>query len=107
MISALKMPRRVAIRLGFSMMPLTTRSAASSGVSVGTLYQYYPSKEAIIGALLEAIVQAMAEAPKNVESYRGGNTKIIGAFVGAVMKKLGGKGNPKRINELLTEKLKA
>ena len=59
------------------------------------------------GPLLEAIAQAMAEAPKNVESYRGGNTKIIGAFVGAVMKKLGGKGNPKRINELLTEKLKA
>ena len=26
-----KMPRRVAMRLGFSMMPLTTRSPASSG----------------------------------------------------------------------------
>jgi aspartyl-tRNA(Asn)/glutamyl-tRNA(Gln) amidotransferase subunit B len=59
------------------------------------------------GPLLEAIAQAMAEAPKNVESYRKGNTKIIGAFVGAVMKKLGGRGNPRRINELLTEKLKA
>ncbi|MBE2252438.1 MAG: Asp-tRNA(Asn)/Glu-tRNA(Gln) amidotransferase subunit GatB [Myxococcus sp.] len=59
------------------------------------------------GPLLEAIAQAMAEAPKNVESYRNGNTKIVGAFVGAVMKKLGGKGNPRRINELLVEKLKA
>lgn len=58
------------------------------------------------GPLLEAIAAAMAEAPKNVESYRGGNTKIVGYFVGQVMKKLGGKGNPKRINELLVEKLK-
>ncbi|MER2562392.1 MAG: Asp-tRNA(Asn)/Glu-tRNA(Gln) amidotransferase subunit GatB [Myxococcaceae bacterium] len=58
------------------------------------------------GPLLEAIAVAMAEAPKNVESYRGGNTKIVGYFVGQVMKKLGGKGNPKRINELLVEKLK-
>jgi aspartyl-tRNA(Asn)/glutamyl-tRNA(Gln) amidotransferase subunit B len=58
------------------------------------------------GPLLEAIDAALAESPKNVESYRGGNTKIVGYFVGQVMKKLGGKGNPKRINELLTEKLK-
>ncbi len=57
------------------------------------------------GPLLEAIAQAMAEAPKNVESYRSGNTKIVGYFVGQVMKKLGGKGNPKRINELLVEQL--
>ncbi len=58
------------------------------------------------GPLLEAIAAAMAESPKNVESYRGGNTKIVGYFVGQVMKKVGGKGNPKRINELLVEKLK-
>jgi aspartyl-tRNA(Asn)/glutamyl-tRNA(Gln) amidotransferase subunit B len=58
------------------------------------------------GPLLEAIAQAMAEAPKNVESYRNGNAKIVGYFVGQVMKKVGGKGNPKRINELLVEKLK-
>jgi aspartyl-tRNA(Asn)/glutamyl-tRNA(Gln) amidotransferase subunit B len=58
------------------------------------------------GPLLLAIDAALAESPKNVESYRAGNTKIVGYFVGQVMKKLGGKGNPKRINELLTEKLK-
>lgn len=59
------------------------------------------------GPLLEAIAQALAESPKNVESYRGGNVKIVGFFVGQVMKKLGGKGNPRRINELLVEKLEA
>lgn len=59
------------------------------------------------GPLRAAIEQALAESPKNVESYRNGNTKIVGFFVGQVMKKLGGKGNPKRINELLVERLNA
>lgn len=31
----------------------TSRVAEVAGVSVGTLYQYFPSKEAILGALLE------------------------------------------------------
>jgi aspartyl-tRNA(Asn)/glutamyl-tRNA(Gln) amidotransferase subunit B len=57
------------------------------------------------GPLSVAIDQAIAEYPQNVESYRAGNTKIVGFFVGQVMKKLGGKGNPKRINELLVERL--
>src|SRR3546814_3255440 len=36
-MSAAKMPSRVAMRVGRSMIALTSRSAASSGVSVGTL----------------------------------------------------------------------
>jgi len=55
--------------------------------------------------LEEAIDAALAANPKNVESYRAGNQKIVGFFVGQVMKALGGRGNPKRINELLTKKL--
>jgi aspartyl-tRNA(Asn)/glutamyl-tRNA(Gln) amidotransferase subunit B len=56
-------------------------------------------------SLLQAIDEALAANPKNVEGYRAGNVKLLGFFVGQVMKKLGGKGNPKRINELLVEKL--
>lgn len=54
------MPRRVAIRLGRSTIPFTTRSAASSGVSVGTLS--YSFLGAIIGVLTSGrltVVKAM------------------------------------------------
>ena len=40
-----------------------------------------------------------------VEQYRGGNEKLIGWFVGQVMKQTGGKANPKAVNEILRAKL--
>ena len=40
-----------------------------------------------------------------VEQYRAGNEKLIGWFVGQVMKQTGGKANPKAVNEILRAKL--
>ncbi|MDP2273146.1 MAG: Asp-tRNA(Asn)/Glu-tRNA(Gln) amidotransferase subunit GatB [Archangium sp.] len=57
------------------------------------------------GALEKVIDEILAANPKNVEGYRAGNTKLLGFFVGAVMKSMKGKGNPKLINELLEKKL--
>jgi aspartyl-tRNA(Asn)/glutamyl-tRNA(Gln) amidotransferase subunit B len=57
------------------------------------------------GALEAAVDAALAASPKNVEGYRAGNGKLLGFFVGQVMKALKGQGNPKRINELLVKKL--
>ena len=57
------------------------------------------------GALEAAIDAVLAAHPGNVEGYRGGNQKLLGFFVGQVMKALQGQGNPKRINELLVKKL--
>ena len=58
------------------------------------------------GALEKVIDEIIAANQKNVEGYRAGNTKLLGFFVGAVMKAMKGKGNPKVINELLEKKLK-
>ena len=44
---------------------------------------------------------------KSVEEYRNGKDKLLGFFVGQVMKETQGKGNPKIINKLLKEKLKS
>ncbi|MEW5743230.1 MAG: Asp-tRNA(Asn)/Glu-tRNA(Gln) amidotransferase subunit GatB [Myxococcota bacterium] len=57
------------------------------------------------GALEAAIEQVIAANAKNVEAYRAGNQKLLGFFVGQVMKALGGKANPKKVNELLTKRL--
>ena len=43
--------------------------------------------------------------PKEVEKYRQGNEKILGFFVGEVMKLSKGKANPKLVNEILRKKL--
>ena len=57
------------------------------------------------GALEAVIDQIIAANPGQVEKYKGGNTKVIGFFVGQCMKQLQGQGNPKLLNELLAKKL--
>jgi aspartyl-tRNA(Asn)/glutamyl-tRNA(Gln) amidotransferase subunit B len=52
------------------------------------------------GALEEACKAAVAAHPDEVARVRE-NPKLIGFFVGEVMKRTGGKGNPKAINEIL------
>jgi aspartyl-tRNA(Asn)/glutamyl-tRNA(Gln) amidotransferase subunit B len=43
--------------------------------------------------------------PKEVERYKKGETKLLGFFVGQVMKASKGKANPKIVNELLRKRL--
>jgi aspartyl-tRNA(Asn)/glutamyl-tRNA(Gln) amidotransferase subunit B len=53
------------------------------------------------GGALEAICQRVVAANPEVVARVAGNPKLIGFFVGAVMKETGGKGNPKAINDIL------
>ena len=43
---------------------------------------------------------------KSVEEYQSGKDKLLGFFIGQVMKETKGQGNPKIVNQLLKEKLK-
>ena len=45
--------------------------------------------------------------PGEVARYKGGETKLIGFFVGQVMKKSGGKADPKGVTPILQKKLTA
>ncbi|PSB65284.1 Asp-tRNA(Asn)/Glu-tRNA(Gln) amidotransferase GatCAB subunit B [Chroococcidiopsis cubana CCALA 043] len=55
---------------------------------------------------IEAIVeQVIAANPKELEQYRNGKTKLLGFFVGQVLKQTGGRADPKLTNQLLAEKL--
>lgn len=57
-------------------------------------------------AELEAIVDKLVAANAGqVEKYRAGNTKLIGFFVGQVMKATKGQASPQLVNELLRKKL--
>ena len=57
------------------------------------------------GAIESAIKEIMANNPKQVEGYRAGQEKLLGFFVGQVMKAMGGKANPAQLNELLKKHL--
>ena len=52
------------------------------------------------------IDEVIAKNPDNVAKFKAGNTKLLGFFVGQVLKTTGGKANPKVVNELVAEKLK-
>ncbi len=55
---------------------------------------------------IEAIVdKVIAANPGQAEEYRAGKEKLIGFFVGQVMKETGGKANPGQVNEILRTRL--
>ncbi len=56
--------------------------------------------------ILPIIDEIIAKNPDNVAKFKAGNTKLLGFFVGQVLKATKGKGNPKVVNELVAEKLK-
>jgi aspartyl-tRNA(Asn)/glutamyl-tRNA(Gln) amidotransferase subunit B len=49
--------------------------------------------------------QVLTENPEIVTMYLAGREKLLGFFVGEVMKKTEGKANPKLVNEVLKAKL--
>lgn len=57
------------------------------------------------GAIEVVVDKVLAENPDKVEQYKGGKKGLLGFFVGQCMKETKGQGNPKVINQLLTQKL--
>ena len=57
------------------------------------------------GALLAIIDEILAANADKVEEYRGGKEKLLGFFVGQVMKASRGTANPGKANQLLKERL--
>ena len=57
---------------------------------------------------LEGVVsQIISDFPDQVGQFREGKQKILGFFVGQVMKATNGKANPKQVNEILRRELRA
>ena len=55
---------------------------------------------------IEAVIDKVIEAhPGQVAEYKAGKDKLIGFFVGQVMKETGGKANPGAVNQILKSKL--
>ena len=51
--------------------------------------------------------EVLAANAGEVARYKGGEVKLIGFFVGQVMKKSGGKADPKKVQPVILDKLKS
>jgi aspartyl-tRNA(Asn)/glutamyl-tRNA(Gln) amidotransferase subunit B len=60
------------------------------------------SDEGVLETMIDGVI---AKNPAQLAQYRSGKDKVLGFFVGQVMKASGGKANPGKVNELLKKKL--
>ncbi len=88
-----------AAKMAFAAM---VKSGKGAEATVAELGLAQVSDEAAIAAACEKIIAA---EPAKLAEYRGGRDKLFGFFVGQVMKAMGGKANPKVINDILKQKL--
>ena len=51
------------------------------------------------------IDKVLEDNPENVEKYKNGKTKLLGFFIGEVMKATKGKANPGLLNQIVKKKL--
>ena len=77
-----------------------------SGASAAGIVAQKGLKQITDEGAIEAIVaQVIADNPGQVEQFKAGNEKLIGWFVGQVMKASQGKANPALVNQILKQKL--
>jgi len=57
------------------------------------------------GELETIVADILKNHPGEISRYKGGDEKLIGFFVGKVMKATQGKANPKLVNEILIAEL--
>jgi aspartyl-tRNA(Asn)/glutamyl-tRNA(Gln) amidotransferase subunit B len=53
------------------------------------------------GAIEDVVARILAANPTEVEAYQNGKAKLLGFFVGQVMKETRGQANPKLVNDIL------
>lgn len=61
------------------------------------------SDPSIISPIIAEVIEKNSD---NVEKFKAGNNKLLGFFVGQVLKATGGKANPQVVNKLVAEALK-
>jgi aspartyl-tRNA(Asn)/glutamyl-tRNA(Gln) amidotransferase subunit B len=93
---------RISLNAAKSAFAAMCRSGKGAEATVSELGLAQVSDE---GAIAEACDRILAAESARVVEYRAGREKLFGFFVGAVMKAMGGKANPKVVNDVLRRKL--
>ncbi len=94
--------QKISLNAAKTAFAAMVKSGNSATKTIAELGLAQVSDEGAIAAACEAV---LAAEPGKVAEYRAGRDKLFGFFVGAVMKAMGGKANPKVINDILRKKL--
>jgi aspartyl-tRNA(Asn)/glutamyl-tRNA(Gln) amidotransferase subunit B len=79
----------------------------NSGKSADTIIEEKGLKQVTDTGAIEAMVdEVIAANPGQAQEFSEGKDKLLGFFVGQVMKASKGKANPAMVNELLCKKLR-
>ncbi|MEI6152686.1 MAG: Asp-tRNA(Asn)/Glu-tRNA(Gln) amidotransferase subunit GatB [Deltaproteobacteria bacterium] len=93
----------ISIKMGKEIFPELCKSGASPKRLVAEKGLVQISDETAITSIVDAVI---ARSPKETAEFKAGKEKLLGFFVGQVMKEMKGKANPKLLNELLIKRLK-
>ena len=85
---------------------LYTSDAADDSLRVDLGGRRIIKKQMTDSSALESIIDdIISNNVDQVKQFKDGNSKLLGFFVGQVMKATQGKANPKQVNQILNEKL--
>ncbi len=92
----------ISNKIGKDMLPELLESGGSPKAIVEKKGLVQISDPAVIEAAIDELIVAF---PNELAQFKGGKTKMLGFFVGQVLKKTGGKADPKLTNQLVAKKL--
>jgi aspartyl-tRNA(Asn)/glutamyl-tRNA(Gln) amidotransferase subunit B len=79
----------------------------AKGISPKELVLSQGLKQVSDDSQLEAVInKVISENPGPLKDYRSGNERVLGFFIGQVMKDTNGQANPSKVNELMIKLLK-
>jgi aspartyl-tRNA(Asn)/glutamyl-tRNA(Gln) amidotransferase subunit B len=93
----------ISIKIGKEIFVELYESTASPRQIVEEKGLVQISDEGALAATVDGVIERF---PREAADFRGGKEKLLGFFVGQVMKETKGKANPKLLNELLLKRLK-
>jgi aspartyl-tRNA(Asn)/glutamyl-tRNA(Gln) amidotransferase subunit B len=93
---------RISGRMAKAVFEEMYRTGASAEQVIAALGMEQVSDEAALAGVIDRVLSAN---PKQLADYRAGKEKLLGYFVGQVMKETKGQANPAVLNTLLKQKL--
>jgi aspartyl-tRNA(Asn)/glutamyl-tRNA(Gln) amidotransferase subunit B len=94
----------ISNKMGKDILPDLLANGGSPKAIVDSKGLVQISDPAVITAV---VMEVIAAFPNELAQYKSGKTKMLGFFVGQVLKKTGGKADPKLANQLVAEMLNA
>jgi aspartyl-tRNA(Asn)/glutamyl-tRNA(Gln) amidotransferase subunit B len=94
----------ISNKIGKDILPELLEKGGSAKAIVAAKGLVQISDPGVIGAAVDEVIVAF---PDELAQYKSGKTKMLGFFVGQVLKKTGGKADPKLTNQIVAEKLNA